>query len=261
MFCPNCGAQNHDGAAFCGNCGASLRDVSDVSASRQAQAFVPQPVQQVRPAASQPAPSFLARLQPGTKTARMAVVICALLVLILLPLEWIYVNPTVMAKMESSGSISYPSAASIPGVRSAVDYAKGAYDALTASATDTTSQNWRTAALAASILLGVIWVAWVASIACVALVGFLTLFPGFGRLDYKKGAIAFGIPAATSAVAIIATFVTDSILFTSSDRAEGFENILLPTFWLWALLVVSGVACIWFIRAKRSTQPRLVRSR
>ena len=40
MFCPNCGAQNPDGAAFCGSCGASL------AAPQQSAQPVQQPVQQ-----------------------------------------------------------------------------------------------------------------------------------------------------------------------------------------------------------------------
>lgn len=66
MFCPKCGKQLEDGAAFCGNCGAKLDIQPNVQAQPQTQIVTPVP----QPAQAQPAQTQQVQSQPAQQPPR-----------------------------------------------------------------------------------------------------------------------------------------------------------------------------------------------
>lgn len=71
MYCPQCGTQNADGAAFCGNCGAKLTSPVSPAATQSATAPNPQPASpnpEVNPIASTAFSSTAARVRVDDDT-------------------------------------------------------------------------------------------------------------------------------------------------------------------------------------------------
>ena len=245
MFCPHCGTQNPDGASFCKSCGSDLRNFTSST----------------NPAPSQPAmaiptatPSPLEGLRPGTEGARRAIIVFAIAILVLLPFDWVTINPTLMSTLGSS----YPTSASIPGVRAVVALGSAIYNAsyavssgYSSYSTSSTYSVYSGILGAANTLLSIVWALWVLSIASTAVVGLFALLPRLGKADGRLCAIGFGLPAITSVLTIIATYSINNAIYTATFSPYT-QSVFLPTTWLWVVAVISVAAFAWSLWALRA---------
>ena len=273
MFCPKCGSQQPDGAAFCGSCGASL---SAPAQTAPAQTSAPQ-AQGSAPASAPftPAPGAVAGMAARPRTAShglgmhtTVMVMGALLTIVLMFQAW-FDFPVVSKIMDLAGSYasSYESifsgmvtsAYNMPAMLGLANGIRGVIDMFTQQLSAYSSlsdlaefQNFTGSFNLAATVITVLFALWVicilgilAGVACKMLTGNdFILF------------VAFAATAVVSLLCIIAGFIMNGAIegalndamamggSSSLSMYASFKPIMAPAFGAYLTLIVSAASAV-----------------
>ena len=262
MFCPKCGTQNSEGAAFCARCGSPLQGAAS-SPQRQA----PRPQQDgaqrySRQAYAQPAPAHqqFARgrgaqaaafganvaqnIEANRDTIHKVLAAIAVLVLVFMPLGWITIDPTSVGASEYGVGKIHLTIMGMANLMSVSD----SVGAGTPIAGDLSRYSTGFGFLAFLWYLGVI----------ALVITAITQLAGINRRN-QIGIVGFGLSFVTTLVTLIIVArvrgeIKDAAGQYASQYSDMINNMISGTPWLWIAFIASivGIAFSMFFMLKKS---------